>query len=164
MWELSMTKKPVGLTLDQAGFNIRVRSSGIPRYTQSAIEVYVRSNRMYDTNVMYPEGTITFSFIEHVEAPIRRFIFEWEDAIRTRAGSGVPGQRGLSLRDLTADFVLKTLDNHENANVQYTLGYCFLEESNLGEMAGNEAGATLMFPEITIKYNLLDRVILNGVT
>jgi hypothetical protein len=151
MWKVSMIRKPVGLSINTEGFNLRCRTSSIPGYEQTAIETYVRSNRVYDSNVVYNNGELTLGFLEYVSADIRRMIFEWEDLCRLRADT---------LRNITADIRLVQMDNQENDVVEYIMGWCFLEKANMGELAGTEQGAQLMTPEIVFKYNTLARNIL----
>lgn len=153
MWSISMIRKPVGLSINTEGFNLRCRSSSIPGFEQTAIETFMRGNRVYDSNIVYPNGELELSFLEYVSADIRQMVFEWEDLCRNRQDT---------LRNITADIRLVSMDNQQNDNVEYIMGWCFPERTNFGELAGTEQGAQLMLPTMTLKFNTLSRNILSG--
>lgn len=146
MWKISMIRAPIAVPINTEDFNLRCRTSSTPKFTQQAIEAYVRANRVYDSNVVYPDGTLTLSFIETVDTTIRVFGTTWMRMCK---------ERTTTLRDLCADFRLVELDNQENEVFEHFLGWSFPEDFDTGELAGNEAGAQIQFPTMTLKYNTL---------
>lgn len=146
MWRISMLRKPEALTITTEEFNLRCRTSGIPRWIMpEPITAYVRGNKIMQDNLTYPDGEIELSFIETVNPVIRNMFRQW----------GLMYKQGYTFRQRSGTFRLAELDNLENEVYEHIMDWAFIGNYNPGELAGNEAGAELSFPSMTLHYNKL---------
>ncbi len=129
--------------------NLRCESSTIPKATNEKIEVRHRGLRVYQNGITLPEGQITLTFNETVDATIKKLAKAWREAVHDfKTGKG--GKKV----DIVATLILEQLDKQDNVTWRYTLKGCFLETADFGTL--DSASSDIMRPSLTISYDSYD--------
>jgi hypothetical protein len=129
--------------------NIRCESASVPKVTNEKIEIRHRGHRIFQNGISLPEGQITLTFTETIDASIRRMIKAWKEAVYD-----IKSGKGNLKADVECTIILEMLDKQDSAVYRYTLYGCFLEDHDLGEL--NAEGGDVIKPSLTISYDYFD--------
>ena len=148
-WDLTFATTPIAASGDfpvSEDINLRCESSTVPKATNEKIEVRHRGLRVFQNGITLPEGQLTLTFNETVDAKIRKLIKSWRDAVYNFT-SGKGGKKA----DIIATIILDELDKEDKAVWRYTLKGCFIEDYELGDRSAE--GSEIIKPSITISYD-----------
>lgn len=151
-WDLTFASIPVAASGDfplSDEINLRCESSTIPKSTNEKIEVRHKGLRVYQNGISLPDGQITLTFNETVDAKIKQMIKAWRDAVYDfKSGKG--GNKV----DVVCNIILDQLNKEDSAIWRYTLKGCFIEDYDLSTL--DSSSSDIQRPSITISYDLLD--------
>ncbi len=151
-WNLIFATTPSAASGDfpvSDDINLRCETSTIPKVTNEKIEIRHRGMRVYQNGISLPEGQITLTFTETVDASIRKMIKSWKDAVYDMKTG-----KGGTKNEVQCTIILEMLDKQDSAVYRYTLQGCFLEDHDMGELAAD--ASDIVRPNITLSYDYYD--------
>jgi hypothetical protein len=141
LWEIGFLRQPAFLTADTFRFNLQCLTSGIPKRTGTSAQLMMRGYQIFDPGIYSVQGSITLTFVEYTDRRVREWTRQWSEALRDKAGTFI---------QLSADMVLRQLNNQETPNYEYHLLWCFLEDNDPGSLDGSTSDPQQ--PSWTLKY------------
>lgn len=140
-WELEFLRFPSVLGIDPFRFNIQCLATEVPKHTGDTATLMMRGHQIFDPGIYRVQGTYQLTFLETVDAEIRKLIYDWTMACKNKTGM---------FSELTADLRLVTKDNQGNPNYDYWMLWAYAEDSNINMLDGGTSDP--MQPSLTLRY------------
>jgi len=149
-WNLTFADFPTAVQGAPAAtdLNLRCETSELPKATNQVIPVNIRGHRVKQPGITEYAGTLSFTFVETVDAKIKNFLKAWREAVWA-TGTGVWG--GTDKKSLQCTIHIEQLDNQDNVKWTFKLIGCFLEDYDLGQLAGDSSD--VQRPSMTVSYD-----------
>jgi len=147
-WELIFAEFPAAVAgFDTNDLNLRCESIELPKRTVTPTEIFLHGHKHTRAGRSEVPGTLTFTFIETVDAKVLSFIKAWRDAIWAfDSGVQVP----------YADYIATVEIHHHNQNNdafwRYVLKGVWLEDYEGGGQPDGQTGDPLK-PTLTLHYD-----------